>query len=193
MISIVHVDCIDMSQIKVKACIDKQGGMTPLNVCLRQEVDRTQRVISLIRRTLKELPLAIAGTIIMSPELQEALNSLYDARVPPRWTKVSWPSPNLGAWFGDVLGRIQQFTSWLNEGKPNCFWLAGFFNPQGFITAMKQESTRAHRAQAWALDAVTLQTDVLKLDKESVTSPPSEGLYLYGLFLEGARYVICLE
>eukprot|EP00698_Gefionella_okellyi_P008566 TRINITY_DN2129_c0_g2_i1.p1 TRINITY_DN2129_c0_g2~~TRINITY_DN2129_c0_g2_i1.p1 ORF type:complete len:4490 (+),score=1324.74 TRINITY_DN2129_c0_g2_i1:457-13926(+) len=180
---------VDFNMIKVKACIERQGGMTPLNVCLRQEVDRMQRVIGLVRRTLKDLQLAIAGTIIMSAELQDALNSLYDARVPQRWMKLSWPSPTLGYWFADVIGRTAQFTGWLNDGKPNAFWLTGFFNPQGFLTAMKQDSTRAHKAQGWALDAVTLQTEVTKMvNKEDALQPPSEGLYIYGMFLEGASW-----
>jgi dynein heavy chain len=146
-------------------------------------------VLTLMRKTLKDLQLAIAGTVIMSPELQDALNSLYDARVPIRWIRVSWPSPTLGYWFTDVLGRANQFNTWLNDGRPSTFWLTGFFNPQGFLTAMKQESTRAHKAAGWALDAVTVQTEVLKIQREDVTSAPPDGIYIYGLFLEGARYV----
>ena len=172
-------------QFKVKQQIEKQGGTAPLNVCLRQEVERTQRVLGLVRKTLKDLQLAIAGTIIMSAELQEALNSLYDARVPPRWIKISWMSPTLGYWFTDLLTRINQFSSWLAEGRPACFWLAGFFNPQGFLTAMKQESTRAHKAAGWALDAVTLQTRCSNRSRTGF----ARGRYIYGLFLEGARYI----
>ena len=38
----------------------------PLNIFLRQEIDRMQRVIVTVRTTLTDLKLAIDGTIIMS-------------------------------------------------------------------------------------------------------------------------------
>jgi len=132
------------------------------------------------------LQLAIAGTVIMTPELQEALVSLYDSRVPPRWLRASWDSPILGYWFADVIARCKQFSEWLAGGRPNVFWLTGFFNPQGFLTAMKQENTRAH--QGWALDNVNLTTEVLKAEREDIKKSPEEGVYVYGLFLEGAGW-----
>jgi len=47
-----------------------------------------QRVLTLVRSTLTELKLAIDGTIIMSENLRDALNCMFDARIPARWKKV---------------------------------------------------------------------------------------------------------
>lgn len=48
-----------------------------------------QRIIALLRNTLTDLKLAIDGTIIMSENLRDALDCMYDARIPERWRKVS--------------------------------------------------------------------------------------------------------
>ena len=51
---------------EVKSRLVKMGAMSSMNIFLRQEIDRMQRVISLVRTTLIDLQLAIEGTIIMS-------------------------------------------------------------------------------------------------------------------------------
>ena len=42
------------------------GALSPMNIFLRQEIDRMQRVITAVRQTPTDLKLAIDGTIIMS-------------------------------------------------------------------------------------------------------------------------------
>ena len=64
------------------------GILQPLNIFLRQEIDRMQKVITVVRGTLKDLKLAIDGTIIMSENLRDALDNMYDARIPNTWKKV---------------------------------------------------------------------------------------------------------
>ena len=51
---------------QVKAKLQAMGALAPMNIFLRQEIDRMQRVISIVRITLQDLKLAIDGTIIMS-------------------------------------------------------------------------------------------------------------------------------
>ncbi|KAJ3083314.1 hypothetical protein HK100_009478 [Physocladia obscura] len=178
----------DFDKNKTKTAIQKQGGLKPLNIFLAQEIDRMQAVISVVRSTLNDLKLAIDGTIICSSQLQEALDALYDARVPTAWTKVSWQSATLGLWYSEMLARITQFQTWCYDGRPLVFWLSGFFNAQGFLTAVRQEITRAHQAQNWALDGVKLACEVMKQMKEDITAAPGEGVYIHGLFIEGAGW-----
>uniref|UniRef100_A0A8C9XCP5 Dynein axonemal heavy chain 8 n=1 Tax=Sander lucioperca TaxID=283035 RepID=A0A8C9XCP5_SANLU len=171
---------------EVKARLLKMGALNPMNIFLRQEVDRMQRIISVVRTSLTDLNLAIDGTIIMSENLRDALDNIFDARVPNLWKKISWESSTLGFWFTELLERNKQFHSWVFEGRPKTFWMTGFFNPQGFLTAMRQEVTRANKG--WALDTVTLTNKVLKQAQEEITASPTDGVYVYGLYLDGAGW-----
>ncbi|XP_076295220.1 dynein heavy chain 8, axonemal kl-3 [Lasioglossum baleicum] len=171
---------------EVKHRLQVLGPTAPMSIFLKQEIDRIQVVIRLVNVVLKDLLLAIEGVIIMSEELRDALDSIYDARIPKLWKARSWESSTLGFWFTELLDRNKQFSTWLFSGRPAKFWMTGFFNPQGFLTAMRQEVTRAHKG--WALDNVTLHNEVLKYTTEEVRTPPPEGVYVYGLFLEGAGW-----
>ncbi|XP_028623753.1 dynein heavy chain 8, axonemal [Grammomys surdaster] len=55
-----------------------------------------------------------------------------------------------------------------------------------FLTAMRQEVTRAHKG--WALDTVTIHNEVLRQTKEEIVTPPAEGVYIYGLYMDGASW-----
>jgi dynein heavy chain len=128
--------------------------------------------------------------------LLEDLNSVFDARVPRKWThdasgaEVSWLMPNLGGWFTGLLDRRFVLNNWLENGRQTMksYWLTAFTNAQGFLTGMRQEVTRQHKKDQWALDDVISHTQVLQRDLERIGDPPEEGQNIHGLFMEGARW-----
>ena len=61
--------------------------------------------------------------------------SFQNGVVPPNWSKVAYPSLKpLASWFKDLIEWVWFMEEWLIKGQPNCFWLSGFFFPQGFMT-----------------------------------------------------------
>jgi len=179
-----------------KVKIRKLGGLTePLNIFLFQEIQRLQAVIARVRSMLGQMVQAINGEVVMTAELLQAMRDVYDAKVPRPWLftpggdEFSWLLLYLGVWFAGLKEREAQLTTWLTGGRPLSFWMTGFSNPQGFLTSMKQEVTRMHRGQLWALDEVDYHTEVIELERpDQVKSAPKEGVYVHGLFIDGARW-----
>lgn len=179
-----------------KAKINALGGLSkPLNIFLYQEIQRLQSVIAKVKQTLTQIHLAINGEVVMTEELQQCMLAIFSATVPKTWSltpggdEFSWLSSTLGLWFTSFLARDLQDRTWLNSAAPAVSWLTGFFNPQGFLTAMKQDVCKRHRDQNWALDEVVYHTEVSAFERpEQVRAAPAEGVYIHGLFLEGAGY-----
>jgi len=171
------------------------GFSIPLNIFLYQEITRLNRTIGNVRQTLLDLKSAINGEIIMTPELQAALDDVFNEKPPKHWyvdasgSAIAWYLPSLALWFAGLIDREKQLTQWLNHTRPTSYWLTGFFNPQGFLTATRQEVTRRHKNEKWALDDVVLVSTVTDhLDLRRLKMPPSEGVYIHGLFLEGCSW-----
>ncbi|CAM9799127.1 unnamed protein product [Ectocarpus fasciculatus] len=183
-------------EYKVK--IQKLGGLgIPLNIFLYQEIQRLQAVIAKVSHMLKQMKLAINGEVVMTEELMDCISGIFEAKAPKDWIftvagdEFSWILPTLGLWFSSLLLRDDQDRTWLTSNRPNSYWLTGFFNPQGMLTAMKQEVCRKHQKDAnkWALDDIVYHTEVMHMERfDQVKQGPAEGCYIHGLFLEGAAW-----
>uniref|UniRef100_A0A7S1U343 Ion transport domain-containing protein n=1 Tax=Phaeomonas parva TaxID=124430 RepID=A0A7S1U343_9STRA len=193
----------DYVEDSYKQKIQRLGGLSvPLNIFLFQEIQRLQKVIALVRFQMTQLQLAIRGEVVMTEALQDALDSISDGAAPKRWIftiagdEFSWILGAIGMWFTSLQDRDRQNRKWLNEDRPNSYCLTYFFNPNGFLTAMKQEVTRRHKGENWALDDVVYRCEVTTTERfESVRAPPPEGVYVHGLSLEGgawSRGDVCL-
>uniref|UniRef100_A0A8B9HPK8 Dynein, axonemal, heavy chain 9 n=1 Tax=Astyanax mexicanus TaxID=7994 RepID=A0A8B9HPK8_ASTMX len=160
---------------------------SPYVVVALQECERMNVLTQEIKRSLKELNLGLKGELTMTNDMENLQNAIYLDQVPDSWTKRAYPSMcGLALWFTDLLNRIRELESWSSDfNLPPAVWLAGFFNPQSFLTAIMQSTARRNE---WPLDKMSLQCDVLKKNREDFSSPPREGAYVHGLFMEGARW-----
>ena len=173
-----------------------RGGLAvPLNIFAFQETQRLFAVIDQVKNMLENIAAAQRGDVVITAELQDAMTAIYSARVPHSWVytatadEFSWRAPSLSNWFESLTRRDAQMRDWLAEGRPPAFWMTGFFNPQGFLTAMKQEVTQAHRSAGWSLENMEYIGSVTEYaEADQVMKPPAEGVFVYGLHMDGAQW-----
>uniref|UniRef100_G1PVX8 Dynein axonemal heavy chain 9 n=2 Tax=Myotis lucifugus TaxID=59463 RepID=G1PVX8_MYOLU len=160
---------------------------TPYIVVALQECERMNTLTREVRRSLRELHLGLKGELTMTSDMENLENNLYLDTVPESWARRAYPSTaGLAVWFLDLLSRIKELEAWVGDfAMPSTVWLTGFFNPQSFLTAIMQSMARKNE---WPLDQMALQCDVTKKNREDFRSPPREGAYVHGLFMEGARW-----
>jgi len=104
--------------------------------------------------------------------------------VPILWKSYPCLKP-LASWVNNLVERILFIRDWLAIENPNAFWMSGLFYPQGFLTGVKQTYARKHELEINKLD---FSFKCLEWqEKEMVPEPPMDGVYVYGLFLEGAK------
>ncbi|CAN9508871.1 unnamed protein product [Ophioblennius macclurei] len=165
----------------------KAEERTPYQVVALQECERMNGLTQEIRRSLRELNLGLKGELTMTSDMESLQNAIFLDTVPDSWTKRAYPSMSgLALWFSDLLARIKELEAWSADFVlPSAVWLAGFFNPQSFLTAIMQAMARRNE---WPLDSMCLQCDVTKKNREDFSSPPREGAYVHGLYMEGARW-----
>uniref|UniRef100_A0A8C4HI64 Dynein, axonemal, heavy chain 1 n=1 Tax=Dicentrarchus labrax TaxID=13489 RepID=A0A8C4HI64_DICLA len=153
-----------------------------MNTVLIQEVIRYNKLLAVISQSLGDIVKALKGLVVMSSELELMANSLFNNVVPDMWKAKAYPSLKpLASWVSDLLQRINFLHRWISNGIPPVFWISGFFFPQAFLTGTLQNYARRSGTSI----------DTIGFDFESmseITEKPNTGVYLHGLFLEGARW-----
>lgn len=141
---------------------------TPFVIVAIQEADRMNILMREIRRSLRELNLGLKGELTITSDMELLEEDLFFDKVPASWTKRAYPSMlGLQSWFGDLQLRLRELEQWTSDfALPSVVWLAGFFNPQSFLTAIMQETARK---RGFALDNMRLACDVTRKWKEDIT------------------------
>jgi dynein heavy chain len=165
-----------------------------MNTVLTQELDRFNGLIRIIRGSLNNLKKAIKGEILLSTELEAALNSLQNGQVPAMWIKKSFPSLKpLGSYIKDLMERLTWFQDWLENGIPTVLWITRFHFTQGFLTGAKQNYARKYKI---AIDLLDYDFEVVRDPEAAWTQAPEDGINVVGPYIEGCKWDdinMCLE
>ena len=158
-----------------------------LTTVLVQEMEKFNRLLNIMRKSLAEIVSAIGGFIVMSSDLDSMYLKLTNGQVPANWEKVAYPSLKpLTSWFEDLLLRVEFLQNWLTGGNPTAYWISGLFFPQGFMTGCLQTHARQYKI---AIDELSFSFEVCEQeDPSQVEEKPADGVLVYGLFMDGARY-----
>ncbi|RZF35242.1 hypothetical protein LSTR_LSTR009366 [Laodelphax striatellus] len=158
-----------------------------MHTVLVQEMERFNRLTGVVRASISMLQRAVRGAAVMTPDLEATFAAVLANRLPAAWARVSYPSLKpLAEYVADLIGRLRFLQDWYDKGIPSSFWLSGFFFTQAFLTAAMQNYARRH---VIPIDLLTFDFVMTSLSSsDDVTHPPVDGVYVYGLFLEGARW-----
>lgn len=170
----------------IKEQIDARSDPDPLKTVLYQELDRYNRLLALIRRTLSAIIKVTQGTVSVTAELEEVMLALSQQRVPRLWGSTYPSLKPLGSWMKDLVQRIEFFSSWVHDHLPTVWWLPAMTYPTGFLTAVLQVSARMNGV---SIDSLSYETTILtSSDKNTISTAPKDGVYVYGMFIEGATW-----
>ena len=157
-----------------------------MNSVLCQELERFNGLLLVVRETSIRVQRAAAGLEVVDDELERIFDAMYNGDLPQPWLNKSYPSlMPLQGYIKDLRRRIMFFREWIDKGIPTLFWLPTFFFTHSFLTGAKQNFSRKNK---FAIDEVEFRFQPLKVDDRCVDKEPESGVYVYGLFLEGAKW-----
>ena len=159
-----------------------------MNSVLLQELARFNKLIEIIKSSLNILLQTLEGKFVTNSEMEALKAAILSNSIPDKWAKNSYSSRKpLLSYVKDLQDRLNMLEEWIQKGKPAVFWISGFFFTQSFLTGVKQNFARRNK---YPIDQIEFKFEVLKYsdEKRANEEPPEIGVFLRGLYLEGASW-----
>jgi len=169
-----------------RSMTDDEKG--PYQFVFLQECDYMNQLVFEMMRGLTELQLGFKGELTMSEQMEELADDLANEKLPMWWVKLGFPSTRpLRSWLVNLKERCTQLDDWIADPMsiPKVVDISKLFNPQSFLTAIKQLTCQQ---QSLELDKLQVFTEVTKRDVKNIDTAAREGAFVTGLYLEGARW-----
>jgi len=169
-----------------RSLTDEEKG--PYQFVFLQECDYMNGLVYEMVRGLTELQLGLKGELTMSEQMEQLADALFKETLPVWWVKLGFPSTRpLRLWLVNLKERCAQLEDWIADplNVPKVVDVSKLFNPQSFLTAIKQVCCQQQHLE---LDKLQVFTEVTKRDVRQIDSAAREGAYVTGMYLEGARW-----
>merc|ERR1719253_1227310 len=114
----------------------------------------------------------------MSEVMEDMAKCLYSEKLPMWWVKLGFASTRpLKSWRVNLQERYAQLDEWINDplNIPKVVDVAKLFNPQSFLTAIKQLCCQN---QGLELDKLQVFTEVQKKEVKQVEGHSKEGAFV---------------
>ncbi|TGZ66460.1 hypothetical protein CRM22_005313 [Opisthorchis felineus] len=187
------LELIENLQKQIPENIDYEGTVkifandhSPLVVVLLQEIQRYNALLHKMRKDLTDLSKGIQGLVVMSSELEDIFQSIFDGHVPEYWGKTYCSLKPLGSWARDMAARVEMFSKWARTAHPpRAFWIGAFTFPTGFLTAVLQTAARQNNV---SVDSLSWEFTAHTTMDVNTLSIPKDGVFVCNLYLQGAGW-----
>jgi len=197
----------------------KRAFMAPLNFVLRQEHAALVYIYKLLLADVDGVLECIKNYPSASMSASVSLLDSMKYGLPKSWVNLvpligAYEGMSIGPWIENIKQRHIQIQAWhavekqlADEGQKErrslievsgiahrleSYNLGLFFNPQGFLVALRQEVVRLKRFQGkkapWSVEDTRLKTVLLRPNTNGKRSVPPLGANLHGMTMEGAGW-----
>eukprot|EP00828_Plagiopyla_frontata_P040725 TRINITY_DN55_c0_g1_i5.p1 TRINITY_DN55_c0_g1~~TRINITY_DN55_c0_g1_i5.p1 ORF type:complete len:913 (-),score=135.15 TRINITY_DN55_c0_g1_i5:161-2899(-) len=166
--------------------VDETRG--PYQNVFLQELEYMNSLITEINKSLQDIDLGFQGQLTISEKMEEIIDSVSLNRIPKSWQALAYPSKRgLQSWTINLVQRWNQLDQFNNDPAniPKVIQISRFFNPQSFLTAIKQVVGQKNK---WELNKIFISTEFIKKTVDEIDQGAKEGAYVIGFILEGARF-----
>ena len=96
-----------------------------MNTVLYQELIRYNKLLSVMKKSIKTLKKALVGKIVMGEDMEKMAKALSVNQVPLAWSDVFLSLKPFSSWILDLSDRITFLQNWIDKGTPKIFWISG--------------------------------------------------------------------
>jgi len=138
---------LDQNKPNVEDILSKlsEEDRRPYQNVFIQECETICVLIKEMVRSLAEIELANKGELTMTEQMETLMQEIFINKVPGTWLKLSFPTQrSLASWLDNIKQRLEQLNSWKEDPtkEPYITHINRLYNPQSFLTAVKQVTSR---------------------------------------------------